>query len=196
MFNFGHDLLRKQSKIMDRFSLLKILFLFLFFAKISSKELIVVTLESLFAVPHEGDTVRFQCSQLNESVTWILPDETQLSVLPENSNNTQMSKFVATKNFLEITYVENGMDGQYICVLADSSRRFFFIPHVISEARLTKSILISLSVTGVFCIVCVIILLVDRYCFPDIDVVKAQIVQKSIRKKNISNSTIAKLEII
>ncbi|KAE9553811.1 hypothetical protein FO519_002981 [Halicephalobus sp. NKZ332] len=160
---------------------------------------ILVNSETLFTIPHEGDFIRFQCSDKDEAVAWILPDEAEVLISQKEENSTFIvvePRMNVTKNFLDIKGIESGMDGQYICILADSSRRNFFIPHIVSKARLTKSITISLSVTGIFCVICLIILLVDRYCFSDIDDVKAQIVQKSIKKKNISSATISKSEIV
>jgi len=162
------------------------------------QERILVNSEILFTIPHEGNIIRFECSETEEVVAWILPDETEILISSENENSTLIidPKINVTKNFLDINGIETGMDGQYSCVLADSTRKSFFIPHIVSNARLTKSIMISLSITGIFCIICLIILLVDRYCFSDIDDVKAQIVQKSIKKKNISSATISKLELV
>uniref|UniRef100_A0AC35GJL5 Uncharacterized protein n=1 Tax=Panagrolaimus sp. PS1159 TaxID=55785 RepID=A0AC35GJL5_9BILA len=102
--------------------------------------------------------------------------------------------FYKIYNHLDIIGVKNGMDGRYACIRKENTKCNFFIPHIVSDARITKSIMISLSVTGIFCIMCLIVLTIDKYCFSDIDDVKAQTLQKSLRKKNVSSATMTKLE--
>uniref|UniRef100_A0A7E4UMH7 Ig-like domain-containing protein n=1 Tax=Panagrellus redivivus TaxID=6233 RepID=A0A7E4UMH7_PANRE len=158
---------------------------------------IIVTVDTLFTIPHEGNDVRFQCSDVGDVKGWMLPDEAEVTFdTAENATSNYMvgDKFNATRNYLDILGIEHGMDGRYVCILEDGTHRDFFIPHIVSSARLTKSVMISLSVTGIFCILCLIILTVDRYCFSDMDVIKAQVAQKSARKKNVSSATIAPLE--
>ena len=50
------------------------------------QERILVNSEILFTIPHEGNIIRFECSEADEVVAWILPDETEILISSEDNS--------------------------------------------------------------------------------------------------------------
>ena len=71
-------------------NLIKILIINIIFIFLVSgdQERILVNSETLFTIPHEGNIIRFECSEAEEVVAWILPDETEILISSENENST------------------------------------------------------------------------------------------------------------
>jgi len=104
---------------------------------------------------------------------WILPNGERISmedgedVLAQSNATGTLSfrdKIVFTKHVLEIPSIQVGMDGRYSCVFDDGeSKRSFFIPYVISHIGFSQSALLSLSISGIFCLLCLLVLFADCY---------------------------------
>ena len=60
-----------------------------FSSKPSTNQLIIVTPEILFTIPHEGNIIRFECSKNNDVVSWIFPNDDEIRI-PVNSTSTVM----------------------------------------------------------------------------------------------------------
>ncbi|TKR75858.1 hypothetical protein L596_017093 [Steinernema carpocapsae] len=123
-----------------------------------------LNLSSIYRIPREDSEVTFNCTTHdNSSIYWILPDGTNV----QNANETQPEAvFNVIKGQLVISKIKPGMDGEYICVSStaeDERRSHFFIPYIIARTDYSRSLTISIAVTLVFVIACVVVLLFDRF---------------------------------
>uniref|UniRef100_A0A915CXF7 Ig-like domain-containing protein n=1 Tax=Ditylenchus dipsaci TaxID=166011 RepID=A0A915CXF7_9BILA len=135
---------------------------------------------SIYVIPDEGDSVVFRCTQQQERAvkTWILPNGDRVVMndggeeIQQTStlqpNDTQILDFreniVFTKHTIEISSIKVGMDGKYTCMFEDGEmRRSFYIPYVVSHIGFSQSAMLSLSISAIFCVLCLLVLLVDCY---------------------------------
>ncbi|KAI1721499.1 hypothetical protein Ddc_07955 [Ditylenchus destructor] len=129
----------------------------------------------IYAVPQEGTDVIFNCTAGDELPVeqWILPNGELISMTNSrnkdsdtrgNRTTTFIGTIVFTDHSMIIVSIRVGMDGRYSCVYGEGQlKKSFFIPYVTSEIGFSGSAVLSLTVSAVFCLVCLLVLCVDRY---------------------------------